>query len=220
LTYASTARRKLRALQRRGFISLVEAGTQGDGQRGTASTWQWYNPPRPGKTLWNGVARMTKSQACEVADASESEHSLEPDPALDERLLLPRMLAPAQSQLADDASPWHKRSPEHLNSGVAIELPEQCTASTAHHAESDIENNAIETGGLSMEIDGRLTRELTEYAPSSQLKNSACCPANGAVLHATPIRKLHAVDVPPKIAICLDPPRALTFNRDMTSTSA
>jgi hypothetical protein len=64
-------------------------------------------------------------------------------------------------------------TPEYLNSGVAIELPEQCTASTAHHAESDIENNAIETGGLSMEIDGRLTRELTEYAPSSQLKNSA-----------------------------------------------
>jgi hypothetical protein len=173
LKHPAQAKRLLCALHGLGFINLTEAGTPGNGRRRQASTWQWFDRPRPSKTVWNDVAQMKKRQAREVADASESEHWLEPDPALDEPLLLPSMLAPAQSQLADDASPWHKRSPEHLNSGVAIKLPEQCTESTAHHAESDIENNAIETGGLFMEIDGRLTEEQTEYAPSPQLKNSA-----------------------------------------------
>jgi hypothetical protein len=54
---------RLGALSRDGFLSLVEAGTQGTRSQGKASTWQWHDPPRPCKTVWNSNKAMSAKNA-------------------------------------------------------------------------------------------------------------------------------------------------------------
>jgi hypothetical protein len=56
-----TAHRRLGALSAKGYLSMPKAGTPGIRRGGKANTWIWYDPPRPGATVWNSsTARKDK----------------------------------------------------------------------------------------------------------------------------------------------------------------
>ncbi len=48
-----TAQRHLRKLKSKGYVSRLKCGTKGTFGRPKASEWEWYDPPRPGETVWN-----------------------------------------------------------------------------------------------------------------------------------------------------------------------
>jgi hypothetical protein len=52
----------LQVISKIGYLSRVKVGTQGTLSGGKASEWSWYDPPRPGETVWDYIASATTSK--------------------------------------------------------------------------------------------------------------------------------------------------------------
>lgn len=56
-----TVKRRMERLHELGHVSLIEAGIGGSKTpTGKANRWRWFNPPRPGQTVWKGATRKPK----------------------------------------------------------------------------------------------------------------------------------------------------------------
>jgi hypothetical protein len=62
---ARTVQRRLGALSAKGYLSMPMAGTPGIRRGGRANTWIWYDPPRPGATVWDDSNMAKLRKECE-----------------------------------------------------------------------------------------------------------------------------------------------------------
>jgi hypothetical protein len=69
---ATTVMRRMGALGRLGYLSLIEAGIPGTGPTGKANTWVWHDPPRPGETVWNGASDPGAVERAARADVARA----------------------------------------------------------------------------------------------------------------------------------------------------
>jgi hypothetical protein len=74
----------LGALQVKGYVSLLLAGTEGVKRGGKANTWQWHDPPCPGQASWNSnkVLRERHVAITSEADSPSGTNPSPPSPTL------------------------------------------------------------------------------------------------------------------------------------------
>ena len=66
-----TVMRRLGALSKAGFLSLIEPGIPGTGPRRKANAYMWHDPARPGETVWNSSKARHANKTSAPQDTDE-----------------------------------------------------------------------------------------------------------------------------------------------------
>jgi hypothetical protein len=158
----TTAHRRLGALSAKGYLSMPTAGTPGTRRGGKANTWIWYDPPRPGATVWNS-STARKNKECAGQPVAAGADGIDPAPVSLDGLTVPgpedRPAITAQGSLQGTL-------PLDLNDGmvwVPPRAPGAYNAGDAGHWLPNVEHAHHEHAGI-LEHDAGLTREAAEIA--------------------------------------------------------
>ncbi len=161
------------AISDMGYISVLRAGQPGTAPGRDASEWSlWYDPPIPGKTIWNnnkamGMSRTRQQTDLAMADGDDSTPVALDNPTTHESSRLLDEIE-ALFQEASERSTWDELVEDAEEPGLTD--PTQSIADGCHSGWSfPFDRYDFEECAAIMEYDGGLSREEAERRAVSHL---------------------------------------------------